>query len=102
MFSRPVRSSWKPVPTSSSEPIAAVDVDEAGGRLGDPREHLQQRPLAGAVAADDADHFARGHLERHVVQRPQRVRVRLRLGGAESQRADETRGNAGHRVARGA
>ena len=32
--------------------------DLALGRLGDAREDLQQRALAGAVAADDADHLA--------------------------------------------
>ena len=34
------------------------DLDPALGRLGDVREHLQQRALAGAVAADDAQRLA--------------------------------------------
>ena len=45
----------------------------ADGRLGDARQHLQQRRLAGAVAPDDADHLARLDLERDVAQRPERV-----------------------------
>ena len=59
MFSRPVSSGWKPVPTSSSEPTRPRTRGLAVGRLGDPREDLQQRALAGAVAADDADDLAR-------------------------------------------
>src|SRR5438132_1521671 len=46
---------------------AAGDLDFPLGRLGDAREDLEQRALAGAVAADDADHFATVHLEAHVL-----------------------------------
>ena len=35
------------------------------------RQDLEQRALAGAVAADDADDFAGLHLERDVAQRPE-------------------------------
>ena len=38
---------------------APGDVGEAGGRLGDLRQDLQQRGFAGAVAADDADRLRR-------------------------------------------
>ena len=38
----------------------AVDLDAAFGRLGDSRQDLEQRALAGAVAADDPDDFSRG------------------------------------------
>ena len=34
---------------------AAVEIDLAVGHLGDARQDLQQRALAGAVAADEAD-----------------------------------------------
>ena len=37
------------------------------------REDLQQRALAGAVAADDADHLARLHLEARVLEGPKHV-----------------------------
>ena len=35
------------------------------------REHLEQRALAGAVAADDAQHLALLHLEIYVLQGPE-------------------------------
>ena len=50
---------------------AAVQVDVAFGRRGDARQDLQQRALAGAVRADDADDFADADLERDVLQRPE-------------------------------
>ena len=40
-------------------------------------EDLQQRALAGAVAADDADHLAALDLEADVLERPERLRLRL-------------------------
>ena len=54
-------------------PDAAGDLGLALGRLGDAREDLEQRALAGAVAADDADHFTAVHLEAHVLQGPEGV-----------------------------
>ena len=71
MFSRPVSSGWKPVPTSSSEPTRPIDLAPARGRRGDPREDLQHRALAGPVAPDDADRLAGPDLERDVLQRPE-------------------------------
>src|SRR5262249_32495603 len=52
---------------------AARDLDLALGRLGDAGEDLEQRALAGAVAADDTDHFATVHLEAYVLQGPEGV-----------------------------
>src|SRR5262249_3611957 len=49
----------------------APDDDAAGARVGDAREDLEERRLAGAVAADDAHHLAALDLERHVLQRPE-------------------------------
>src|SRR3982074_904517 len=72
MFSRPVSSGWNPVPTSRSE---ATRPRVRARRLRAAGEDLEQRRLAGAVAADDADHFAPPDLERHVVERPE-------IGGA--------------------
>ena len=46
------------MPTSSSDADAAVELGGPVGRLGDARQDLEQRALAGAVAADDADDLA--------------------------------------------
>lgn len=54
---------------------AAVDRDAAAGRRGDAGQQLQQRALARAVRADDAERGAARHVERHVAQRPERLRV---------------------------
>ena len=45
-------------------------LDAPRGRLGDAAQDLEQRALAGAVAADDADDLALLHLEAHILQRP--------------------------------
>src|SRR5205814_10058359 len=49
----------------------AADLRPPRRRLHDPREDLQERALAGPVAADDPDHLARLHLEAHLPQRPE-------------------------------
>src|SRR2546426_12116606 len=41
------------------------------GRRGDPGEDLEQRGLAGTVAADDADDLPFGDLERNVAEGPE-------------------------------
>jgi hypothetical protein len=50
-------------------------------RLGDPREQLQERALAGAVRADQAEHLALLHLERDVAERPDVAVLGLLLAG---------------------
>ncbi len=50
---------------------AAADLGSTLGRLGDAREELQQRRLAGAVSADEADHLALLDLEARVAEGPQ-------------------------------
>ena len=50
---------------------AALDRHLALGRLGDARQNLQKRGLAGAIAADDADHLAALDLKAHVLERPE-------------------------------
>ena len=52
---------------------AAVDRDAARVGLDDAREQLEQRRLAGAVAADDADGLAVRDLERDAVERRELV-----------------------------
>ena len=51
----------------------------------DAREDPEERRLAGAVAADDAEHLALGDLERDVVERPD-LRGRLRDGSPPASR----------------
>ena len=49
---------------------AAIDVGVSGGGLGDPREDLEERALAGAVAPDDPDYFALLDFEIQIFQSP--------------------------------
>ena len=51
----------------------AAHLHPALGRIGDAGEDLEQRALAGAVSADEADDFPGFQIERHVAQRPERV-----------------------------
>src|SRR5229473_8357949 len=48
---------------------AAVKLGRAGARAHDARENLEQRALARAIAADDADDLAVRNLERDIVER---------------------------------
>ena len=70
MFSRPVSSGWKPVPTSSR--LATRPRISARPLVGSViRERiLSSVRLARAVAADDADHLAALDLEGDVLERP--------------------------------
>src|SRR5262249_13729486 len=49
----------------------AAHLGFAGRRFRDARQDLEERALAGAVAADDADQLAAPHLERQVLQGPE-------------------------------
>ncbi len=51
-------------------PNAAADLRAPLRRLRDPREDLEERRLAGAVAADDPHNLALLDLERNVLERP--------------------------------
>src|SRR5262249_33920200 len=66
-------------------------------------ENLEQRALARAVAADDADHLARMNLERHVAERPERARGQYRRAAAPDRRETPKRRlrRIRHRVAQG-
>ena len=70
---------------------APVDLGAAVRRLGDPREHLEQRALAGAVAADDAEHLARAGRRRRRPVSAQNVRSRRPIARATDGRADAVR-----------
>ena len=61
-------------------PDPPVDLGFAAGRLGDPGEDLQQRALAGAVAADDAENLALAHFKTDVPQRPDPFLIRASVG----------------------
>ena len=50
---------------------AAADFRPAGGGLRDARKNLQQRRLARAVAANQAEDFAFANFQRNVFQRPE-------------------------------
>ena len=50
---------------------APVDAHPACGRFGDAAEDFEQRALAGAVAADDADDFAAFDFEGNILERPE-------------------------------
>src|SRR5688500_18335808 len=54
---------------------AAAAADAAAGRRDDPGDDLEQRALAGAVRADDAEDRAALDVERHIAQGPQLARV---------------------------
>src|SRR6202008_3020623 len=75
-------------------------------RRGNPRQHFQQRALAGAVAPDDADDFALSHVERDVAQRPDSIVAILGFGTpAIQQSSDATRRrpqHVGERIPQGA
>ena len=71
MFSRPVSSGWKPRAHLQQARHAAPQRDLAVGRLGDAREHLEQRAFARAVASHDADDLPAFDLKRHVAQCPE-------------------------------
>ena len=75
---------------------AAVNLRFAFRRLGDARQDLQQRRLAGAVAADHADDLARANLVRDALQGPDRLR-----GGKPARRhpAERTRRERGDAIA---
>ena len=71
-------------------PDAAADLGAALGRERDPREDLEQRRLARAVASDDAQDLALGHLERDVAKRPDLGgRAMVLLAGNPSPGVDE-------------
>ncbi len=63
---------------------AAVEFDVAGRGLGDAGKDLEQRALARAVSADDADDFALFDLEADVLQGPEAVVVGEALAVAQS------------------
>ena len=82
MFSRPVSSGWKPVPTSSrlptrprisTRPLVGVVIRVST---------LSKRRLAGAVSPDHAEHLALLDLEGDVVERPEFLRFELVLPAA--------------------
>ncbi len=68
-------------------------------RLGDTRQQLQQRALARAVSADQADDLAFVHFKRRILQSPERVVALGSVAGAGFEMADHVPPHAGDRVA---
>ena len=68
-FSRPVSSGWKPGAELEQRGEPAARDDLALVRLQDPGDALQQRRLARAVVAEDADGRARLDVDVDVVER---------------------------------
>ena len=62
--------------------LAAFDEDFAGIRPLQPVEAADQRRLAGAAAADDAEDFALAHAQRDAVQRRRRAEPALHVDQA--------------------
>src|SRR5579863_9638277 len=52
-----------------------MNLRPAGGGAGDAGKNLQQRGLAGTIAPDQPRHFTLADLQRHVVERPERIRL---------------------------
>src|SRR5215475_12343890 len=49
----------------------AHDLDLTRGRAGDPGQDFQERAFPRAIAPDDADYIAGGHIESHILERPE-------------------------------
>jgi len=58
--------------------VAPVEGDAAGRPAHHPHDRLERRRLAHAVAAEQADHLTRAHLDRHAVEH-----VRLAVVGVD-------------------
>ncbi len=103
VFSRPVSSGWKPVPTSSRLPMRPTHLGVTRGGLGDAGKDFEQRSFAGAVAADDAYHLALAHVERHIFQRPnvRRIVVAVAVAVSAAEQASGRTHRAGQCVAQG-
>src|SRR6266545_1750625 len=63
--------------------LLAVDEEPPRIRLLEPAEDLHQRRLAGAVVADEAEHFALSQVNRHVAERLDRTEALGDVLGAE-------------------
>ena len=71
IFSRPVSSGWKPVPTSRRLPTRPWISAQPAGGAGDAGKNFEEGGFAGAVAADEAKDFAFLDVEGDVFQGPE-------------------------------
>src|SRR5581483_3434387 len=62
---------------------SSADLRAALGRIGDAREDLEERRLAGAVRADDAEDLTLPHVERNVTERPESFASAGPVGSAQ-------------------
>jgi len=81
---------------------AAAQAGLAGGGLGDAAEQFQQRAFAGAVATDEADHFAALDFKRDILHSPKGVGMILGGLGAATPAIDRAAGEVDQRVAHAA
>ena len=77
-FSRPLRSGWKPLPSSSSAATRPFIATLAAGRLKDAGHQLERGALTGAVVPDQPQAFAFADAEADVAQRPELFALRAR------------------------
>ena len=71
MFSRPVSEGVKAGADLEQARDPTLNGNPPFARLGNAREDFEQRALAGAVAADDAEHLAALDLEADIPERPE-------------------------------
>src|SRR5882757_8289467 len=62
----------------------AIEIDNARGGFANPAQQFQQRALARAVSANDADHIALDDVEIDVANRPERLGLRTTEWMAET------------------
>ena len=74
MFSTPESSTSNPTPEAEEPGHLAADVDDALGGPHDPRQHLEERALAGAVRPDHGQRLAVVDLEVDVAEGPEALR----------------------------
>ena len=82
-FSRPVKSGWKPAPSSSSDPIRPPVCDAPVRRPDDPRDQPEQRRLSRAVPADQPHRLAGRDRDGDVAERPDLLRAGAAAGDEE-------------------
>src|SRR5262249_29854499 len=78
----------------------AVSANDAGGRLHDPVEDLEDGRFPGAVASDDSENFSRPHVEREISDRPEIARAPAFTGGAPGEAPERGRNQIPQRVVR--
>ena len=88
-FSRPAARDGSPIPSSIIDEIRALEaISAASSRPVDAGDQLQQRALAGTVAADEPDRLAAFDPHRDVPERPELLDGLTLLRVKQAQEAD--------------